>query len=487
MRTPEELQRYRSEYRSRRIPRLYSGSAHAAFTFSLLTGVAIFELARLRAPTLSDAWTPLIVLAVGNLVEYWGHRLPLHRRTPGLGRIFQIHTGEHHRFFSREEPFYESSRDFHTVLFPAWAPGVLVGVLWGATWLLGPRLSVNAAALTVASGCLYFLMYELFHFSHHAGGLKLRPGSWLDRMRTHHLLHHDPRLMSVANFNVTFPVSDLLFGTRSHRHWVEGKKVVLTGAASGIGEDLAVQLATDGAELVLIDLLAEKLERVAERCRGKGAQVRSHAADVTDVARMSEIAAETLARWGSADIVIAGAGLGGINPGRGFSREIDERIMAVNYGGTVNTLTPYIEPMCARRSGTLVGISSLAAFRALPQSASYCASKAAQTRLLDSLRMDLAASGVRVLSVHPGFVATAMADHSEFKMPFKVSVARSTREILGAIRRGSSRHGFPWTMAWISRLSRLVPERAYCWLMPRLGGAPASRARLLSATETPPR
>src|SRR4051812_45674140 len=125
MRTSEELQRFRADYRSRRIPRLYSGLAHAALTLSLLLGTAIFELTRLRQLIPADAWTPLLVFAVGNLVEYWGHRLPLHRPVPGLGGIFRIHTGEHHRFFSREAPFYESSRDFHTVLFPAWAPVLL--------------------------------------------------------------------------------------------------------------------------------------------------------------------------------------------------------------------------------------------------------------------------------------------------------------------------------------------------------------------------
>ena len=262
--------------------------------------------------------------------------------------------------------------------------------------------------------------------------------------------------------------------------YYRGKTVLLTGASSGMGRDLAVLFASYGARMVLVARRTEMLETLAEECRAAGGEAVSRAADVTDRERMAEIAQEALDRFGFVDIAIANAGVGGLNPADHFSLEINERTMAINFLGTANTLAPFIAPMIAAGRGQLVGISSLAAFRGLPRAASYSSSKAAQTRLLESWRVDLKPHGVSVSCIHPGFIVSPMTDHTDFKMPFMVPTRRSSILIARAIQRRRSVYLYPWQMRILTTLNRLLPNFLYDWLIPRLSGQSDDvRAKLL--------
>jgi short-subunit dehydrogenase len=250
-----------------------------------------------------------------------------------------------------------------------------------------------------------------------------------------------------------------------------GKRILITGAASGIGYDLALVLKEWGADLALVDI-----HPIPGEFQGRTYQV-----DVTDANRFLRIRDELLDKWGSLDIIIAAAGVGGINPAGCFSQSLDQRIMSINYFGTINAMMPFIESMLTKGAGQLVGISSLAAFRGLPQAASYSASKAAQMTLLESMRLDLNGKGIYVTCIHPGFVATPMADHDEFEMPFKVSPRRSSLLILKAIAKKKKQYSYPWQMAWLSRLNRILPNRLYDFLMPRLSPSKGSAPKLFSS------
>ncbi len=252
--------------------------------------------------------------------------------------------------------------------------------------------------------------------------------------------------------------------------YFQGKTIVITGAASGIGKDLAEVLLEAGGKPILLDIQKVNLPGCP-----------SYQVDVTDLKAMREVAEEILRRNPRVDVVVAAAGVGGINPARNFSLELDRKIMSVNYFGTSNTLIPYVDHMRKNGSGHLVGISSLAAFRGLPNAGSYSASKAAQMTLLESLRLDLKGSGVTVSCIHPGFVATPMAEHDEFDMPFMVSVRKSSELILRAIAGKASQTGYPWQMSLLSRINRLLPNCVYDFLMPRLSPAKESRPKLLSS------
>ncbi len=252
--------------------------------------------------------------------------------------------------------------------------------------------------------------------------------------------------------------------------WFRDKTVLLTGASSGMGWDLALLLASYGSRLVLVARRAEKLEALAEACQALGAEVLVCAGDVSDRERMAAVAAQALERFGFVDIAIANAGVGGLNPADRFDLVIHEKTHAINVIGTANTLAPFIRPMIEAGRGQLVGISSLAAFRGLPKAGSYSSSKAAQARMLESWRVDLRPHGVSVSCIHPGFIVSPMTDHEDFDMPFMVPVRRSSILIARAIARRRSVYLYPWPMRLLTIVNRLLPNWLFDRLIPRLSG-----------------
>lgn len=249
-----------------------------------------------------------------------------------------------------------------------------------------------------------------------------------------------------------------------------GKVVVITGASSGIGADLASLLASWGARLALVARRKEKLEALRAECEGLGAEAVIFGADVADEAAMLAMRDAVLERFGHADIVIGNAGVGGLNPATDFSLEVHRRIVETNCVGLANTLIPFVPSMIARGQGQLVGVSSLAAFRGLPNAASYSSTKAQQAVFLESLRVDLRRHGIAVSSIHPGFVETPMTQHDEFRMPFMVPVRRSSLLVARAIARRRAVYLYPWPMRLLTWVNRHLPRFVYDRLIPRLSG-----------------
>jgi NAD(P)-dependent dehydrogenase (short-subunit alcohol dehydrogenase family) len=223
----------------------------------------------------------------------------------------------------------------------------------------------------------------------------------------------------------------------------------------------------------LIGLEEDELMSLREELGRAAPEVLLFQADVSNPERMDAIATEILALWGGVDVVIANAGIGCLNPAYAFSLELDRRVFHVNYFGMLHTFTPFLRSMRLQNQGSLVAISSLAAFRGVGCASSYCASKAAQMRALESLRIDLKPFGIDVISIHPGFVTTRMAEHREFAMPFAIPVRKASQEILKAIARRKTRHLFPWPMKILVQLNRLLPgpiyDRLHGWVAQRQG------------------
>ncbi len=156
-----------------------------------------------------------VVFIYANLVEYLGHRGPMHHPVRGLRLVYHRHTKQHHRFFTDRNMTFDSSRDFKAVLFP---PVMILFFLGGfglPMWvILYYFATANVAWLAVATGVAYYLNYEWLHFAYHCD-----PNSRIGRipgvqlLRRLHLHHHDPRLMTRFNFNITYPVGDLFFRT----------------------------------------------------------------------------------------------------------------------------------------------------------------------------------------------------------------------------------------------------------------------------------
>jgi short-subunit dehydrogenase len=236
-------------------------------------------------------------------------------------------------------------------------------------------------------------------------------------------------------------------------------RVFITGASAGLGRALALHYAKQGAALGLVARREDALRAVAAAA---GVPCSVHAADVRDAAALSRAANGFIDAHGVPDVVIANAGLSiGTDISVADDSEVFRYVLDVNVGGIINTFQPFIGAMKAARAGTLVGIASVAGYRGLPGAAAYCASKAAAISCLESLRVELRDSGIRVVTLAPGYIDTAMTAGNPYSMPFMMSADDAAARMVSAIERGRSFVILPWQMACVAKLLRILPNAVY--------------------------
>jgi short-subunit dehydrogenase len=239
----------------------------------------------------------------------------------------------------------------------------------------------------------------------------------------------------------------------------EPLRVVITGASSGIGRSLALEYARRGAVLGLIARRGRLLEELSASLPARSY---SYVADVRDARALEGAAQDYLRRVGVPDVVIANAGVSAGNDSADpADNAMFEEMIAANLTGMMLTFQPFIEPMRRERRGTLAGIASVAGFRGLPGASAYSASKAAAISYLESLRVELRTSGVRVITICPGYVATAMTARNTYPMPFLMPAERAAQLIARAIERGKRFYVLPWQMAMVGWLLRRLPRPVY--------------------------
>lgn len=247
----------------------------------------------------------------------------------------------------------------------------------------------------------------------------------------------------------------------------KNKTVFLTGASSGIGEALAVALAKRGAIVGLIARRSELLDEISCNCEAAGGKARSFACDVTDAAAVAAAARAFRDEFGHIDVMIANAGISG--KGEDCQNHVPAAVRQVidtNLMGAVNAIHAVLPAMLERKSGHLVAVSSLAGFRGLRKSAAYSASKAAMTNYFESVRLDVAEKGIDVTIIQPGFIRTPLTAGRENKMPFLMYLDDSIPHFVKAIERKQRFAAFPWQLATIVRLGRIMPS----WLYDRIAG-----------------
>jgi NAD(P)-dependent dehydrogenase (short-subunit alcohol dehydrogenase family) len=243
-------------------------------------------------------------------------------------------------------------------------------------------------------------------------------------------------------------------------------KVFLTGASSGIGEALARQYAGAGATLGLFARRETELARLSAALAP--ATVVTYPGDVRDAATLATAAADFIARFGAPDIVIANAGVSrGTLTDEPADLPVFRAVFDTNVLGIVHTFSPFMAALRGARAGTLVGIASIAGFRGLPGAGAYSASKAAAIAYLESLRVELFGSGVAVVTICPGFIATPMTADNPYKMPFLLAPDRAARLMARAIARRRRFYVLPWQMALVGGLLRCVPRVLYDPVMAR--------------------
>lgn len=188
---------------------------------------------------------------------------------------------------------------------------------------------------------------------------------------------------------------------------------------------------------------------------------------------MQAAAADFIARHGVPDVVIANAGIShGTLTEFAEDVEVFRRIMDVNVMGMVNAFHPFVAAMRSRGSGSLAGIASVAGYRGIPGASAYSASKAAAIRYCESLRVELRATGIKVTTICPGYIATPMTEKNPYPMPFIIPAAEFARRCAREIDSGSSFAVIPWQMAIVARLLAATPNCLYDFAFSRAGRKP---------------
>jgi short-subunit dehydrogenase len=228
------------------------------------------------------------------------------------------------------------------------------------------------------------------------------------------------------------------------------ERVFITGASSGLGRALAQQYASTGATLGLLGRREDALRELADSLPGEH---RCYAVDVRDRQALHAAAQDFIAFCqGRVDVVIASAGISaGTLTEHGEDYDVFKAIVDTNLLATVATFEPFIASMRQAGSGR----------RGLPGAGAYSASKSAVVTYCESLRLELVAEGIDVVTIAPGYIKTAMTAHNPYSMPFLMEADAFARRARSAIGRGASYVVIPWQMGIVAKLMRLLPNAVY--------------------------
>ena len=251
----------------------------------------------------------------------------------------------------------------------------------------------------------------------------------------------------------------------------EMTSVLITGASSGIGEALALHYAAPGIFLALSGRNEDRLEKVAQACRTKGALVDIAVLDVADRDNMADWIGD-VDDTHPLDLVIANAGIsggtGGVMNGEPVAQA--RKIFEVNLMGVVNTVEPVLPRMLTRGRGQIALISSMAGFRGFPSAPAYSASKGAVRFYGEALRGSLAQTGIKVNVVMPGFVKSRMTDANDFHMPFLMETDKAAAIIARGLDQNRGRIAFPLPTYLGAWFLSILPD---CLAQKILGKLPA--------------
>jgi NAD(P)-dependent dehydrogenase (short-subunit alcohol dehydrogenase family) len=247
--------------------------------------------------------------------------------------------------------------------------------------------------------------------------------------------------------------------------------LVISGASSGIGLALARHYLERGATVAAFARRSDLLQALAAEFPEK---VFCYALDVRDAPAIQQAARDFMSRVGVPDIVIGNAGVSrGTLTEYVEDEEVFQNVMDINVLGMVKTFQPFLLAMREVKQGTLVGIASVAGFRGLPGSGAYSASKAAAISYLESLRVELHGSGVKVVTLCPGYIKTPMTDINTYHMPFILEADVAAKRMARVIKRGTSFAVVPWQMGLVGWLMKRLPN----WLYDRLFAKAPHKAR----------
>lgn len=240
----------------------------------------------------------------------------------------------------------------------------------------------------------------------------------------------------------------------------------ITGASSGIGEAVALELARRGWTVAITARRLDQLEEIARRAEGLPGRVVAHAGDVTDAGAMKALVDTIESVHGPIALAFVNAGIAPDSAGV-LDMAVFEQIIAVNLTGAARALAAVVERMTPRRRGQIAINASIAGFGGLPASSAYGVSKAAAIHLGETLKFACERNGIRVQLVNPGWIDTPMTRPKDVPMPFIISQDDAARRIVDGFERDGFEITFPRRLAWTMKAVNLLPYPVYFWLIDR--------------------
>ncbi len=244
----------------------------------------------------------------------------------------------------------------------------------------------------------------------------------------------------------------------------KGTNILIIGASSGIGEALAKKLAKTACNITLLARRTDKLEQIALSLQDAPAKISIAHCDVADSQQVSDAVNAFCASNGRIDLAVINAGVSQRNPFTSFSLEDARNTININVMGVINCLHALTPIFMRQKSGYIAGVASMADTRGFARSGVYSASKAAVTLLLESAAVELAQYNVKVTTIRPGFVKTAMTDKNEFKMLFLMPVEKAADIICKGLEKEKRYIAFPLRMKLLVDLVGVLPNRLFEYL-----------------------
>lgn len=240
-----------------------------------------------------------------------------------------------------------------------------------------------------------------------------------------------------------------------------GRIVWITGASSGIGRALALNLARQGDRVAISARGEDQLRTLAEEASGADGSVHVYPLDITDADASAKVVAAITRDLGEIELAVLNAGTHHPVEADAFKAADLAKLITVNLLGTGNCLAPLLERMIPRKSGHIALVASVAGYRGLPTSAYYGASKAAQINMAEALKFDLDRVGVKLQLVNPGFVKTPLTDKNEFPMPFLIDAEVAAERMARGFEGNGFEITFPRRFAFLLKMLRMLPYRLY--------------------------
>lgn len=243
------------------------------------------------------------------------------------------------------------------------------------------------------------------------------------------------------------------------RNRLDGKVILVVGASSGMGRRCAELAGAAGASVAVTARRRGLLDEVVVNAAARGMSVSAHPADATDPVAARQVVGDVLDLYGRIDFVLLNAGGAPALDLRALDAEDITSCMRTNYDVAVNYLVPVVQHMSKRGRGTIAHTNSLAGWYGIPLQGPYFAAKGALRILFDTYRIEFSGSGIKFLSIYPGFVRTQATLHDGMEAPGEIDEDSAARHIVEAMLIGRDGYSFPRSTATLVGIGRALPAQ----------------------------